>query len=350
LQRVRLLEPPRFQKFQETLVVSTRFDVCGVGNAIVDLLSPASDQFLKDNNINKGTMSLIFDEADAQRLLSVMGEATTVAGGSGANTLAGIGALGGRGAYIGKVADDRIGRIFRESFPQTGVHFDTPAHVGGPPSAYCLINVTPDGERSMSTYLGCSPLITADDLDPALIAEAQIVFLEGYLFDADEAKAAFVRAAEIARAAGRKVALTLSDLFCVNRHGPSFRHLVANHIDILFANEVEIMALYDAATFDDALAAARADCDFVALTRSEKGSVLARGDEVVHVAAEPVDKVVDATGAGDLYAAGVLFGIATGRELEACGTLGSLAAAECISHMGPRPLVSLAALAAARGL
>lgn len=330
--------------------MTTRFDVCGVGNAIVDLLSPATDDFLAAHGINKGTMTLIFDEADAKRLLSVMGEATTIAGGSGANTLAGIGSLGGRGAYIGKVADDEVGRIFRESFPKTGVHYDTPAHVGGPPSAYCLINVTPDGERSMSTYLGCSPMMTPTDLDPALIGDSQIVFLEGYLFDADEAKAAFVRAAEIARANGRKVALTLSDLFCVSRHGPSFRQLVANHIDILFANEAEIMALYEVDTFEAALAAARADCDFVALTRSEKGSVLAQGDEVVIVAADPVDSVVDATGAGDLYAAGVLYGIATGRELEACGRLGSMAAAECISHMGPRPLVSLAELAAARGL
>jgi sugar/nucleoside kinase (ribokinase family) len=187
-------------------------------------------------------------------------------------------------------------------------------------------------------------------LDPAKLASAQIVFLEGYLFDAEEAKAAFVKASEIAHTAGNKVALTLSDLFCVDRHKAAFRHLVANHVDILFANEAEIIALYDAPDFDTALAAARKDCDLVALTRSEKGSVLARGDEVVTVAADPVAQVVDTTGAGDLYAAGVLYGLASGRELEACGKLGSLAAGEVISHYGARPLVSLADLAAARGL
>jgi sugar/nucleoside kinase (ribokinase family) len=213
-----------------------------------------------------------------------------------------------------------------------------------------LINVTPDGQRSMSTFLGCSPLLTADDLDGDKIAAAGIVFLEGYLFDAPEAKAAFIEASKIAHSAGRKVALTLSDLFCVDRHKQAFRDLVAGHIDILFANEAEIQALYDVSDFDTALAAARKDCEFVALTRSELGSVLAWGEEVVSVAADPIEKVVDTTGAGDLYAAGVLFGLATGKDLTTCGRLGSLAAGEVISHFGARPEANLAALAKERGL
>ena len=330
--------------------MTTQFDVCGVGNAIVDVIAPASDEFLAEHQIAKGAMTLIFDEPAVERLYATMAAGQESSGGSAANTLAGIASLGGKGAYIGKVANDTLGQVFRHDMNAGGVAYDTPPHANGPSTARCLINVTPDGQRSMSTFLGCSPLLTPEDLDHAKLASAQIVFLEGYLFDAEEAKAAFVKASEIAHTAGNKVALTLSDLFCVDRHKAAFRHLVANHIDILFANEAEIIALYDAPDFDTALAAARKDCDLVALTRSEKGSVLARGDEVVTVAADPVAQVVDTTGAGDLYAAGVLFGLATGRELEACGKLGSLAAGEVISHYGARPLVSLAELAAARGL
>jgi sugar/nucleoside kinase (ribokinase family) len=326
------------------------FDVCGVGNAIVDVIAPASDAFLEEHGIAKGAMTLIFDEPAVEKLYASMAPGKEVSGGSAANTLAGIASFGGKGAYIGKVADDQLGHVFRHDLNAGGVSYDTPAHTGGPSTARCMINVTPDGQRSMSTYLGCSPMLTRDDLDEARMSASGIVFLEGYLFDADEAKAAFVRASEIAHKAGRQVALTLSDLFCVDRHKAAFRQLVANHIDILFANESEILALYDATDFDSALAQARADCNLVALTRSEKGSVLARGDEVVHVSADPVDAVVDTTGAGDLYAAGVLYGLATGRELEACGRLGSLAAAEIISHYGARPSTSLAKLAAARDL
>jgi sugar/nucleoside kinase (ribokinase family) len=330
--------------------MTTAFDVCGVGNAIVDVIAPASDAFLETHGIAKGAMTLIFDEAAVETLYASMAPGREVSGGSAANTLAGIASLGGRGAYVGKVADDQLGSVFRHDLNAGGVSYDTAPHLGGPSTARCMINVTPDGQRSMSTYLGCSPLLTEADLDEDKIAGAGIVFLEGYLFDADAAKAAFVKASEIAHKAGRQVALTLSDLFCVDRHKAAFRHLVANHIDILFANEAEILALYDAASFEDALAAARADCAMVALTRSEKGSVLARGDEVVAVPADPVEAVVDTTGAGDLYAAGVLYGLATGRELEACGRLGSLAAAEIISHYGARPETSLAKLAADRGL
>jgi len=329
--------------------MTIRYDVLGVGNAIVDVIASTNDAFLTEHGIPKGAMNLI-DEQRATSLYGAMPAAKEVSGGSAANTLAGIASLSGRGAYIGKVANDQLGEIFRHDLNAIGVEYNTSPHLNGPSTARCLIAVTPDGERSMSTFLGCSPLLTADDLDKDRISAAGIVFLEGYLFDQEEAKAAFVRAAEYARAASRHTALTLSDLFCVDRHRASFRHLVAHHIDILFANESEIIALYEAANFEEAFAAARADCRIVAVTRSEKGSVLARGEEIVSVPAFPVEKVVDTTGAGDLYAAGVLYGLATGRELEACGLLGSLAAAEVISHYGPRPETNLAALASQHGL
>jgi sugar/nucleoside kinase (ribokinase family) len=330
--------------------MTIQFDVCGVGNAIVDVISPATDAFLAEHNITKGAMTLIFDEPAVETLYAKMAPGREISGGSAANTLAGIASFGGRGAYIGKVSSDQLGGVFRHDLNAGGVSYDTQPHVGGPSTARCLINVTPDGQRSMSTFLGCSPLLTADDLDEAKITSAGIVFLEGYLFDAPEAKAAFVKASELAHAADRRVALTLSDIFCVERHKPAFRHLIAGHIDILFGNEAEILALYDTDDFDTALAAARKDCQFVALTRSEQGSVLAHGDEVVAVPADPDVKVVDTTGAGDLYAAGVLFGVATGRDLTTCGRLGSLAAGEIISHFGARPETSLAKLAADRGL
>jgi sugar/nucleoside kinase (ribokinase family) len=330
--------------------MSLRFDVCGVGNALVDVIAPASDAFLVQHNIAKGAMTLIFDEPAVETLYATMAPGKEVSGGSAANTLAGIASLGGRAAYIGKVADDQLGGVFAHDLNEGGVAYNTAPRSGGPSTGRCLINVTPDGQRSMSTFLGCSPMLSGDDLDEAKLASAGIIFLEGYLFDAPEAKAAFVKAAEIAHKNQRKVALTLSDLFCVDRHKAAFRSLVANHIDILFANEAEIIALYDAPDFDVALDHARKDCEFVALTRSEKGSVLARDGEIVSVPADAIDKVVDTTGAGDLYAAGVLYGVATGRDLETCGRLGSLAAGEVISHYGARPEASLAALVAQRGL
>jgi sugar/nucleoside kinase (ribokinase family) len=330
--------------------MSLRFDVCGVGNALVDVIAPASDAFLVQHNIAKGAMTLIFDEPAVETLYATMAPGKEVSGGSAANTLAGVASLGGRGAYIGKVADDQLGGVFAHDLNAGGVAYNTAPRSGGPSTGRCLINVTPDGQRSMSTFLGCSPMLSGDDLDEAKLASAGIIFLEGYLFDAPEAKAAFVKAAEIAHKNQRKVALTLSDLFCVDRHKAAFRSLVANHIDILFANEAEIIALYDAPDFDAALDHACKDCEFVALTRSEKGSVLARDGEIVSVPADAIDKVVDTTGAGDLYAAGVLYGVATGRDLETCGRLGSLAAGEVISHYGARPETSLAALVAQRGL
>ncbi len=326
------------------------YDVLGVGNAIVDVISPVLEDFLGEHDIPKGGMTLI-DQPQAEKLTGAFGDdVTQISGGSAANTIAGVASYGLKAAYIGKTADDEMGQSFREGMTAIGVHYDTTPLTGGPSTARCLIAVTPDGERSMSTFLGASPMFSEADLDADLIKDSAIVFLEGYLFDMPEAKAAFVRAAEIAAAAGRKVALTLSDGFCVDRHRDSFRHLVKNHVDILFANEGEILSLYEVDDFDAAAAEVRKECTLAALTRSEKGSSIVTRNEVIHVAAEPIDRLVDATGAGDLYAAGFLSGMAKGLPLDQCGKLGSIAAAEVISHFGARPETSLKDLAGGKGV
>jgi sugar/nucleoside kinase (ribokinase family) len=312
------------------------YDVVAVGNAIVDVLKAVPDSFLAEENIAKGTMTLI-DEARADHLTLRLADPVVAAGGSAANTMTGIASFGGKAAYIGKVAGDALGARFTKEFRAAGVDFDTPPRPAPPGTARCLIAVTPDGQRSMSTYLGASTLLDTSDLDADLIRSGETLFLEGYLFDRDEAKAAFVRAAEIARAAGRQVALTLSDTFCVDRHRDSFRHLVAGHVDILFANEAEILSLYESRDFGDAVESARQACPLVAVTRSAIGSVIVTPTETVDVNAYPVSNVVDTTGAGDQYAAGFLFGHARKRPLAECGAMASLAAAEVISHMGPRP-------------
>ena len=324
------------------------YDVVAVGNAIVDILQPVPDAFLADENISKGAMTLI-DEARADHLTRLFGGATVAAGGSAANTMTGISSFGGATGYIGKVADDDLGARFAREFRAAGVAFDTPPREGQPGTARCLIAVTPDGQRSMSTYLGASTLLSASDVDADLIRSGAILFLEGYLFDRDEAKAAFVRAAEIARAAERKVSLTLSDLFCVERHRESFKQLVAHHVDILFANEHEILALYQTSDLKAALSAAQAACPVVAVTRSELGSVVLANGAETHVAPMPTAKLVDSTGAGDQYAAGFLFAYAKQRSIAECGALASLAASEVISHMGPRPETNLRALALKSG-
>lgn len=330
-------------------MASTRFDVIGVGNAIVDVIATADDAFLGQHGIEKGAMTLI-DEARAKAIYGAMGPGQEVSGGSAANTLAGVASLGGRGAYIGKVADDQLGEIFAHDLRAIGVDYSTAPLTGGPATARCLILVTPDAQRSMNTFLGASTLFSGEDVDAERIADAQITYLEGYLFDRDEAKAAFVAAAQIARKAGRKVALTLSDPFCVDRHRASFRELIAGHVDVVFANEVELKSLYQTEDFDAALAQIRAETRIAAITRSEKGAVIVSGEESVAVPADPVETLVDTTGAGDLFAAGFLLGLARGADLETCGRLGVLAAAEVISHVGARPLESLARLAARRGI
>lgn len=329
-------------------MTSSTYDVVAVGNAIIDVLKSVPDSFLIDEGIAKAGMTLI-DEPRADHLTAAFGaDAVTAAGGSAANTMTGVASFGGRAGYIGKVANDALGERFTHEFRAAGVTYDSAPRPAPPGTARCLIAVTPDGQRSMNTYLGASTLLAADDIDADLIRAGKTLFLEGYLFDRDEAKAAFVHAAEIARSAERKVALTLSDTFCVDRHRESFRHLVAGHVDILFANEAEILSLYELSDLSAALEAATKVCPLVVVTRSEKGSLLAAGAERVDAPAMATH-VVDTTGAGDLYAAGFLFGHARDRSLAECGALASLAAAEVISHMGPRPETNLRALALSRG-
>ena len=322
-------------------------DVVGIGNAIVDVLSPADEAFLKVQDLAKGSMTLI-DGARAEALYAAMGPGVEVSGGSAANTLAGLASLGGRGAFVGKVRDDPLGGIFQHDIRAAGVAFDTPAATDGPPTARCLIFVTPDAQRTMNTFLGAAVELAPDDLDRAVIQQAKVTYLEGYLWDAPDAKAAFQAAAEMAHEAGRKVALTLSDPFCVERHRDSFLELIGGHVDLLFANEAEIRSLFQVGDFDRALQEIRGHCEIAALTRSAKGSVVLADGEVHVVDAEPVDEVVDTTGAGDLYAAGFLYGYTRGKGLHDCGRIGALAAAEVLSHYGARPETSLADLVAQR--
>ncbi|MBN8607116.1 MAG: adenosine kinase [Caulobacterales bacterium] len=327
---------------------SSTYDVVAVGNAIIDIIAAVPDAFLAEENIAKDAMTLI-DEARADHLTARFTNAKVAAGGSAANTMTGVASFGGKAGYIGKVAKDDLGARFTQEFRAGGVSFDTPPRDGHPGTARSLIAVTPDGHRSMNTYLGASTLLSAEDIDAGLISAGATLFLEGYLFDRDEAKAAFVRAAEIARSAQRQVALTLSDKFCVDRHRDSFRHLVSGHVDILFSNEAEILSLYESDDLGAAIEAARKACPIVIVTRSSTGSLIATSTETVEVKAYPVANVVDTTGAGDQYAAGFLFGYAKQRPLAECGALASLAAAEVISHVGPRPEESLRGLALKSG-
>ncbi|MGK2741818.1 adenosine kinase [Tepidicaulis sp. LMO-SS28] len=326
-----------------------KFDVAGIGNAIVDVIADASDEFLIANGIQKGGMTLI-DEARADELYAKMGPAVEVSGGSCANTIAGIASLGGKGLYFGKVRDDQLGDVFRHDLKAIGVHYDTPAATDGPSTARCYILVTPDAQRSMNTFLGAAGGVGPEDIDEDQVKASAITYMEGYLWDPPRAKDAFVKASEIAHKADRIVSLTLSDSFCVDRYRDEFRKLAKEEVDLLFANEAEIMSLYEVDTFDAALQAVRKDCKFAALTRSEAGSVIVADGDVHVVDAAKVDKVVDSTGAGDLYAAGFLFGLARGFDPVRCGQLGSMAAAESISHYGPRPITSLKKLADDRDL
>jgi len=318
------------------------YDILGIGNAIVDVVARADEAFLSRHDMHKGAMQLI-DTATADALYAAMPPGLESSGGSVANSCAVAAGLGARVAYIGKVADDQLGGVFRHDIDAVGVHFPTAPLSGAAPTARCLILVTPDGQRTMNTYLGACVTLTAEDVDPALVAASEITYLEGYLYDPPEAQAAFKKAAAAAHAAGRQVALSLSDAFCVNRHRAAFLDLVANHVDILFANEAEITALYERNTFEEAAEDARKHVALAALTRSEAGSLILRGAETVSVAAEPA-KVVDTTGAGDAYAAGFLTGLTSGKSLEICGRMGSIAAAEVISHYGARPETDLRAL------
>ncbi len=324
---------------------AARYDVIGVGNAIVDVLAGVEDAFLQAQNVAKDVMTLI-DEERAEALYTAMPAGTESSGGSAANTMAGVASFGGKAAYIGKVADDQLGAVFAHDIRAIGVDYQTAPLQRGPATARCLILVTPDAKRSMNTFLGASALVDEKDVDQAAVAAAQITYLEGYLFDREEAKRAFVRAAEIAAANQRTVALTLSDTFCVDRHRESFRHLVRHHTDVLFANQAEILSLYETDDFDAALHAARADGVLAFLTRSEHGAVVVSPDDVHVVDAAPINgTLTDTTGAGDQFAAGVLYGMARGLPPVECARLGAIAAAEVIAHYGARPHTNLAALA-----
>jgi sugar/nucleoside kinase (ribokinase family) len=317
-------------------MTSAAFDVLGIGNAIVDVISRADEAFLTKHALTKGAMMLI-DEARAETLYAAMGPGIEVSGGSCGNTMAGVASFGGRGAYIGKVRDDQLGGVFGHDLQATGVSFETSRATSGPATARCLILVTPDAQRTMSTYLGACTGLGPNDIDSARVGSAAVTYVEGYLWDAPEAKKAVLKAFDAAHAAGRQVSITLSDSFCVDRYREEFRDLIRNKVDILFANEAEIKSLYQVKSFDEALAATRAEGKIAALTRSEKGSVVVKGAEAHAVPAAPVGKVVDTTGAGDLYASGFLFGLTRGKPLAECARLGGIAAAEIISHVGARP-------------
>jgi sugar/nucleoside kinase (ribokinase family) len=319
-------------------------DVVGIGNALLDVLSQETDAFLATQGLIKGAMQLV-DEARARSLYAAMGPAVEMSGGSAANTVVGVASFGGRAHYVGKVRDDQLGEVFSHDLRAVGVGYSTPAATTGPATGRCLIVVTPDAQRTLTTYLGASSQLGPADVDKGLIERAGILYLEGYLFDRPEAQRAFRVAADIAHAARRTVALTLSDPFCVDRHRGAFRELVEQHVDILFANEAEIRSLYETPDFDAALQQVRRHCAVAALTRSEHGSVIVAGAEVHVIGAHPVKAVVDTTGAGDLYAAGFMVGLSRGLDLATCGRLGSLAAAEVISHVGARPQTPLAGLA-----
>ena len=320
-----------------------RYDVVGIGNALVDVISHASDEFLEEHGLTKGWMDLI-DTDRAVMLYQALGTAVEMSGGSAANTMCGVASFGGTAAYIGKVSDDDLGRVFGHDMHAVGVNFRAGSHDAETPTGRCIIVVTPDAERTMNTYLGASSLLGTSDLDEAAISAGRVLYMEGYLFDRDDAKAAFRHAARVAHDAGRMVSLTLSDSFCVDRHRDDFLALVSDEVDLLFGNEAELIALYQTETFFEAVTELRKHCQFAAVTVGAKGSIIITDDELIEVAPRPVRRVVDTTGAGDLYAAGFLHGLTAGQPLERCGALGSIAAAEVISHVGPRPLVELRTL------
>jgi sugar/nucleoside kinase (ribokinase family) len=323
--------------------MSDIIDVVGIGNAIVDVLAHCEDAFIAGQGLTKGAMTLI-DTARATSLYDAMGPAVEISGGSGANTTVGVASLGGKAAFIGKVGNDQLGGIFRHDIRAAGVQFDIAPATSGTPTARSMILVTPDAERTMNTYLGACQELTPDDVDPHLIQRAKVTYMEGYLWDPPLAKQAFLKAARIAHDAGQEVSLTLSDSFCVGRYLTEFQDLVKNHVDILFANTSEILALWQTEDWDEAVRLTREHCDLAALTRSEKGSVIVTADEVHEIPAWPVDQIVDLTGAGDLYAAGFLYGYTHGRDFATSGRIASLAAGEVISHIGARPETPLAEL------
>jgi sugar/nucleoside kinase (ribokinase family) len=342
------LPPREFPKSPS--MTSTRYDVLGIGNAIVDVIARTEEDFLLKHGMHKGTMALI-DEPRAAAIYDAMGPAIEISGGSVANSTVGVASLGARAAFIGKVKDDLLGRAFAHDIRAAGVAFTTPPARHGASTGRCYVLVTPDGERTMNTYLGAAQDLSPADIDADMIAASAILYLEGYLWDPKNAKDAFVKAAKIAHDAERKVALTLSDAFCVDRWRSEFRHLMRSRtVDLIFANEAELHSLYETADFDTAIKALRADIGTAVVTRSEKGCLVIGPDGIEAVPAFPVERVIDTTGAGDLFAAGFLSGLSRGADDRTCGRLGALAAAEIIQHLGARPETSLRDLARENGL
>jgi sugar/nucleoside kinase (ribokinase family) len=329
--------------------MTDQIDVLTIGNAIVDVIAKVDEAFITREALVKGSMNLI-DEARAETLYTHMGPAMEISGGSAGNTAAGVASFGGKAAYFGKVRDDQLGGIFRHDMRAIGVKFDSIAASEGPATARSFILVTPDGERTMNTYLGACVNLDERDVDAETVKAATVTYMEGYLYDKPAAMAAFRLAAKISQGAGRLTSITLSDSFCVERHRDAFLDLIRNSIDIVFANETEIKAMYKTQSFSGAIDAARNDCPLVVVTRSEKGCVIVKGQDTIEVPAHPVKSVVDVTGAGDLFAAGFLFGHTSGKPLAHCARLGSLAASEVISHVGARPEVNLEAYAKEQGL
>ena len=331
-------------------MASARYDVLGIGNAIVDVLARTEDDFLVKQGMNKGSMALI-DEARAQAIYEAMGPAVEISGGSAANTIVGLASLGGCGAFVGRVKNDDLGHAFSHDIRAAGVSFTTSPATSGPSTGRCYVLVTPDGERTMNTYLGAAQDLHPADIDEGMIGSSAIVYLEGYLWDPKNAKDAFLKAAKIAHQSERKVALSLSDAFCVDRWRDEFLQLMrSGTVDLVFANEAELQSLYQTSDFDSAVKALRNDIDIAVVTRSEKGCLVIGPDGTEAVPAFPVEKVVDTTGAGDLFAAGFLSGLARGADDRTCGRLGALAAGEVIQHLGARPEVSLKDLARDNGL
>jgi sugar/nucleoside kinase (ribokinase family) len=326
-------------------VPGTTYDVVAVGNALVDVLAHAGDEFLVAQGLTKSSMRLV-DAGEAERLYAALGPSVEASGGSVANTAVGVASFGGRAAYIGKVRDDQLGSIFRHDIRSAGVDFDVPPAPAGPPTGRSLIVVTPDAERTMNTFLGIAALLSPDDIDRDVIARSKVTFCEGYLWDVEIAKQAIRTAMDAAHDAGRMVALSLSDGFCVDRHRDEFRTLVDERVDILVANESEICSLYETPICEDAIAHVRGRTELAFVTRGPRGSVVISGDEVHVVEAAPAEVIVDKTGAGDMYAAGALFGFTNGYDVVGAARLGSTAASEVIGHFGPRPNVRLADLAA----
>ncbi len=330
---------------KEQLLSNYPFDVVGIGNAIVDVLVHTKESFLNEQSLEKGSMTLI-DEQQAEILYSSIGPGLESSGGSAANTLASLAQLGGQAGFIGRVRKDQLGEIFTHDITAAGATFETPAAFTGPSTARCLIFVTPDAQRTMCTYLGASVLLEPEDLDLTMVRETKVLYLEGYLWDNPAAKRAFIAAAEECKQSGGKVSLSLSDSFCVDRHRESFIELIEKHVDILFANESEIISLYQSSNIENALEKVKGRCEIAAITCGENGSKILTAESSLSINSYKFGEVIDTTGAGDLYAGGFLYGFTHDKDLNTCGQIGSICAGQIVTQLGPRSQVSLKELLA----